>query len=82
MKTINRTVEKTIISFTAYSFNDKSLFNAEAEGYEQTIEELTAETEKKHNCKVLEITSTITKRYKLTIDINKAIEVGTMEEAE
>ena len=82
MKTINRTIEKTIISFTAYSFNDKSLFNAEIEGYEQTIEELTAEVEKRYSCKVLEITSTITKKYKLTIDINKAIEAGTIEEAD
>lgn len=82
MKTINRTIEKTTISFTAYSFENKTLFNGDFDGYEQTEEELTAEIEKKCNCKVLEITSRNTKRYKLAIDIHKAIEVGTIEEAE
>lgn len=80
MKAINRTIEKTTIQFKAYSFEDKTLFDADAEGYEISIEELTAEVEKRHNCKVLEIVSQITKRYKLAIDIHKAIEVGTIEE--
>lgn len=80
MKTINRTIEHTAIKFTAYSFTDKSLFVADTGGYEQTVEDLTAEIERKYNCKVLEITSQDTKRYKLTIDIQKAIEIGTIEE--
>lgn len=80
MKTINRTIEKTTLTFTAYSFENKTLFNADFDGYEQTVEELATEIEKKYNCKVLEITSQNTKRYKLAIDIHKAIEIGTIEE--
>lgn len=82
MKSINRTIEKTTIQFTAYSFESKSLFTADCDGYEMTAEELAAEVETKNNCKVLEITNEITKRYKLTIDIQKAIEVGTIEEVD
>lgn len=80
MKTINRTIERTTIKFTAYSFTDKSLFNAETEGYEMTADELISSAEQYNTCKILEITSQTTKRYKLTIDIQKAIEIGTLEE--
>ena len=82
MKTINRTIERTTISFTAYSFTDKALFNGDIEGYEMTVEELISSVEKNNTCKVLEIKSQTTKRYKLAIDIHKAIEVGTLEEIE
>lgn len=80
MKTINRTIERTTLTFTAYSFTDKTLFNAEIEGYEMSTDELIASAEQYNTCKILEITSQTTKRYKLTIDIQKAIDVGTIEE--
>ncbi len=82
MKTINRTIEEIDIAFVAYSYKGKGLFNSDAHGFEVTTDELITEIEKENDCKVLEITSQITRKYKLAIDIHKAIEIGTLEEIE
>lgn len=80
--TITRTVTKTTIDFMGFSYKDDSLFNAQWSGYEMTEQDLTIDAETKNNCKVLKITGVTTSKFKLTIDLQTAIENGTLEEIE